>query len=308
MKILSFENFLSAVCDDISIQRVRKRVRTELSDHMETALEDCLAEGMEEEAARARVLAEMGDPETLHRELRRAYRPMLYRIRFQRLAGLVALYFFCMYVLIPIADELKIYHYSYSLEDAESILSNKLGNGTELLLVDEVEYNGRMYRYYVPKNQTQSCYQVYSIQSVRVFGHELQDRFAGFDCQYSDGSFFMDDLYLSEQYEARKHADYSVLQWQSHVPDEKMMVVFFTDAQQVRYFKTQFLPGRSDGYPNHTAEPVGESPYYEVTATPCLLAVEYPTDMCFGEMQFLDENRNGVPMSGGTYGGRTSIG
>ena len=63
MENLIFESYLSAVCDFFPIHRLRKRIYKELSAHMQDLLEDYVSQGMELQAARKAVLAEMGDPE-----------------------------------------------------------------------------------------------------------------------------------------------------------------------------------------------------------------------------------------------------
>ena len=71
MENLIFEQYLSAVCDFFPIHRLRKRIYKELSAHMQDLLEDFSAQGLEPQSAEAAVLAEMGDPVEVRRELRR---------------------------------------------------------------------------------------------------------------------------------------------------------------------------------------------------------------------------------------------
>ncbi len=307
MNITSFESFLSAVCDNLPMRRIRKRVRAELSDHMETALEDFLAEGMDESAAREQVLAEMGDSETLCRELRRAYSPMIRRIRIQRLVGVFAAFLLWMYVLVPVTDELKVFHDSYSLETAESMLSSELGGGA-LHFLGEVEYNGRLYRYYMPNPQEKGRSRVYCMESVRAFGRNLQNRFSITGTLETDGGLLMDDLYVSACAELQAYTDDTTLfHWHNNVPQEKATVLIFTEPSDVRYFQTQLLPKSEYAeYPQRDALACGETPYYEVSEAPHVLLVTYPADTCIGQMYFLDADKNAAAIQHSTYFGSST--
>ncbi len=310
MNITSFERFLAAVCDDFPIHRLRKRIRTELSNHMEDMLADFLAQGMEENTAYTQVLTEMGDPEMLRMELRQAYKPTIWRIRVQRLAGLAAAFCFCLFVLIPIGDELRTYHYSKPLDEAEAYLSAACKEVGALHLLGEVEYNGRLYRYYMPNQQEKGHNRVYCMESVRVFGKELQNRFSIAGTMETDGGMFMDDLHFSACSELQAYAnDATLFHWRNTAPQEKAMVLIFTEPSDVRYFQAQ-LPPKDEytGYPQHDAPACGETPYYEVSEASPLLMVTYPTDMCLGAMRFLDADKNAADIPHSTYdGGSTGI-
>lgn len=91
---------------------------------MEDMLEDYVSQGMELQAAREAVLAEMGDPLELRRELEQAYRPTVWRIRLQRLVILTAAFLVLVYVVEPIYDACRTYCYSAPLAEAEAQLTS----------------------------------------------------------------------------------------------------------------------------------------------------------------------------------------
>lgn len=299
MENLIFEQYLSAVCDFFPIHRLRKRIYKELSAHMQDLLEDFSAQGLEPQSAEAAVLAEMGDPVELRRELKRAYRPTVWRIRIQRLAAVICLYLCIFYVIVPIGDEVRTYFHSAPLAEAETQLASACGAFGEIAFLKEVEYNGRLYRYYVPKRQDKSEYRVYCMESVRIFGKERHNRFILSGTQKADGSFFMDDLYFSYCARNRAAANSPLFHWYADVPTEKAMVLIFTEPTDVRYFYAQLLPENWNGFAQWDAPPCGETPYYAVDAAPDLVLVTYPADTAFGEMRFLDADKNaaGVPHS-----------
>ena len=68
-------DYLTAVGAQIRWQRAREPLLRELSDHITDQAADYQAEGLEETAALDRAVAEMGDPETVGRDLDRLHRP-----------------------------------------------------------------------------------------------------------------------------------------------------------------------------------------------------------------------------------------
>lgn len=301
MENLIFEQYLSAVCDFFPIHRLRKRIYKELSAHMQDLLEDFSAQGLEPQAAEAAVLAEMGDPVELRRELERAYRPTVWRIRIQRLAAVICLFFCYFYVIEPIGAEVKTYFYSAPLAEAEKQLTSAGAAVGEIEFLKEVEYNGRLYRYYVPEQQEKDCNRVYCMESVRVFGKELQNRFVFSGTIQSNGELLMDDLYFS--YCSRNSASDtpSLFHWYADVPTEKAMVLIFTESTDVRYFHAQLRPENMNGFAQWDAPPCGETPYYEVNAAPDLVMVTYPQNTELGEMQYFDTDKNEANISKGTW-------
>lgn len=301
MENLIFEQYLSAVCDFFPIHRLRKRIYKELSAHMQDLLEDFSAQGLEPQAAEAAVLAEMGDPVELRRELERAYRPTVWRIRIQRLAAVICLFFCYFYVIEPIGAEVKTYFYSAPLAEAEKQLTSAGAAVGEIEFLKEVEYNGRLYRYYVPEQQEKDCNRVYCMESVRVFGKELQNRFVFSGTIQSNGELLMDDLHFS--YCSRNSASDtpSLFHWYADVPTEKAMVLIFTESTDVRYFHAQLRPENMNGFTQRDAPPCGETPYYEVNAAPDLVMVTYPQNTELGEMQYFDANKNAAEIRGGTW-------
>ena len=68
-------DYLTAVGAQIRWRRARAPLLRELSDHITDQAADYHADGLEEEAALDRAVAEMGDPETVGRDLDRLHRP-----------------------------------------------------------------------------------------------------------------------------------------------------------------------------------------------------------------------------------------
>lgn len=306
MENSAFEQYLSAVCDFFPIHRLRKRIYREISAHMEDMLEEFSTQGMDPQKAQEAVLAEMGDPVELRRELEQAYRPTIRRIRLQRFAASVFLCFCMYYVFEPIGEEVKTYCYAAPLAEAESQLASACAEFGEIEFLQEVEYNGRLYRYYVPKQQEKDCNRVYCLESVRAFGRELQNRFILSGTQKADGSLLMEDLYFSYCSKLSLSANTSLFHWYGDEPTEKAMVLIFTEQKDVRYFHAQLLPENEYGYAQLDASPCGETPYYEVDAAPDLVLVTYPADMCLGKMQFLDADKNAAEAPHNTWSGASN--
>lgn len=68
-------DYLTAVGAQIRWQRARAPLLRELSDHITDQAADYRADGLEEAHALDRAVAEMGDPETVGRDLDRLHRP-----------------------------------------------------------------------------------------------------------------------------------------------------------------------------------------------------------------------------------------
>ena len=68
-------DYLTAVGAQIRWRRARAPLLRELSDHITDQAADYRADGLEEAAALDRAVAEMGDPETVGRDLDRLHRP-----------------------------------------------------------------------------------------------------------------------------------------------------------------------------------------------------------------------------------------
>lgn len=303
-----FEQYLSAVCDFFPIHRLRKRIYKELSAHMQDLLEDFSAQGMDSQTAEEAVLAEMGDPEALRRELIRAYRPTVWRIRLQRLAALVIAFLVWGYVIEPVIDECGTYRYSYTLAEAEAVLSAQCAadGAGELAFVEEIEHNGRLYRYYMPKTQRYPMNRMYRIESVRVFGKELHDRFAGLSYEATNGCYFIDNLDFDAYTNDSKIAE--LLQWQRPAPTERAYVFIFANPVGVRYFTAQVFPTNEFGSTAYDIPPLDTLPYYAVSAEPGLIVVKYPTGTHLGNMQFLDADKNETPLPSGTMQSSNTIG
>lgn len=274
---------------------------------MQDLLEDYVSQGMELQAARKAVLAEMGDPEELRRELIRAYRPTIWRIRLQRLVILTAVFLVLVYVVEPIYDECMTYRYSYTLAEAEAFLSAQCAEdgAGELAFVEEIEHNGRLYRYYMPKVQKYPMNRMYRIESVRVFGKELHDRFAGFSCEATNGCYFTDNLDFEAYTNDSRIA--VLLQWQRPAPTERAYAFIFANPVGVRYFTAQVFPTNEFGGAAYDMPPLDTLPYYAVSADPGLIVVKYPTGTELGNMQFLDADKNETPLPSGTMHSSSTI-
>ena len=68
-------DYLTAVGAQIRWQRARAPLLRELSDHITDQAADYRADGLEEAHALDRAVAEMGDPETVGKDLDRLHRP-----------------------------------------------------------------------------------------------------------------------------------------------------------------------------------------------------------------------------------------
>ena len=69
------DDYLKEVASQVRVKRIRKNLTDELRDHLELQKSDYLAEGLNEEAAEARAVQEMGDALMVGGELDRVHRP-----------------------------------------------------------------------------------------------------------------------------------------------------------------------------------------------------------------------------------------
>lgn len=69
------EEYIEKICGYIKFKKAHKEIRTELLSHIEEKTEDLMLEGMNEEGALKKVLAEMGEAETIGKRLNQIHKP-----------------------------------------------------------------------------------------------------------------------------------------------------------------------------------------------------------------------------------------
>lgn len=177
MVYVSFEQFLEEAAF-IPGRRLRKRIRKELGDHMEDMLADKIEAGTDEKEAKKQVLSEMGDPAVLRKAFIRAHIAEIRATRLGILLSLAVLCFCAVFLVPPVYDELRTYHSSMSVEEAEQYLAEQTGEAFTFL--GEVDYEGRIYRFYLPEKPSPYYRRLVYFSSIRFFGKNIPDRFSPF--------------------------------------------------------------------------------------------------------------------------------
>ena len=179
-----FNVFLGQACRRIPIKKLKRRICSELREHMEDMLDDFLEAGVEKDAAIQKVIKEMGDPVKINRELRRAHRRKIAFVRIVRVLTLFLIFGFLFDILPMLVSTASHYCSSSTKEDIEAAM---LQDEYDYKYCGEIERNGRVYLLYTCETPDENRVQYH--ESIRLLGKfDIHSRFSGSGDGYGDGN------------------------------------------------------------------------------------------------------------------------
>ena len=287
----NFQQFLQMAAEFIPGKRLRERIRKELGDHMEDMLADKIEAGTDEGEAKKQVLSEMGDPAVLRKAFIRAHIAEIRVTRLGILLSLAVLCFCALFLVPPVYDELRTYHSSMSVEEAEQYLAEQTGESFTFL--GEVDYEGRIYRFYLPEKPSPYYRRLICFSSIRFFGKNVPDRFFPFsEYRQSNASPIVFDFFLQEH-----NTTYSagIAPWQK-TPEEmnlpRSYVYIFTYASNAACFQPMFLTNGQHSITGKDELTAGAK--IPIEDTPCMIRVDAPEGMYKFCTEYFDANGNTV--------------
>ncbi len=177
--------FLDNVCMHIHYKKLRRRIRGELSDHMEDMLDEIKEQYPNEADAMQAVREHMGNPDELGKELKRANKPLLMRVLILRISIIILLVlsFPIIYSFIyDVFDDIRTYTWASDIETREQMLSEEYNDGKPIKLLVEYENNGYKFRFYVPTEQDENENKLLSTASIKFLGISIYDKFGDLGC------------------------------------------------------------------------------------------------------------------------------
>ncbi|MBR2953960.1 MAG: hypothetical protein IKC45_06215 [Clostridia bacterium] len=184
--------FIGKVLNHIHYNKLHARIYEELSNHMDDMYEDFSSTCDDEKEVTKRVINEMGNPDELGYELKKANKRKLLWVRiFKIIFTVIALplpYF--MWALIGnIGLEIVDFARSYTVSEAEQWIVENKTDGEPIKLLTEIEHNGVIHKIYVPEVQDE-IFDIYQINSVKLFGINIKDKF-----EYNHSTYLSSDEY-----------------------------------------------------------------------------------------------------------------
>lgn len=298
------ESYLNTVCNHLPTKKLRKRTRNELSEHFEDILDDYRKQGIPESETIARAIAEMGDPEALHKQLKSAHKSLVWYVRLRNIL-IIAIVLFLIFVVYPYAsDQYYAYSCGTTFEEAEKFLYEKAADKNEdIQFLCKQEYEGKIYYIYYSYDvcdvlQSKSYqYNLYTIESIRAFGKDFHDKFI---CQqqytewHSQPSIYNDILYLTVAKDKLVLTDdfYTL-----HTSVTTARIFAFVKPMDAKYFTVHLLK-IDEEYVNAQKNPnyiPGKSEFYEVPTTPGSVVIKAPDGYELGFVVTLyDENKQEI--------------
>lgn len=182
-----FNVFLGQACRRIPIKKLKRRICSELREHMEDMLDGFLESGEEKDAAIQKVIKEMGDPVKINKELRRAHRRKITFVRIVRALALFLFFWFLFVILPMLASTASHYCSGSTKEDLEAAMLQEEYN---YKYCGEIERNGRVYLLY--SGETAEKNYVHYSESIRLLGKfDIHNRFFGSGDGYGDGNILI---------------------------------------------------------------------------------------------------------------------
>lgn len=282
------EQYLDTVCNWLPTIKLRRRTRNELTEHFEDILDDYEEQGIEEEEAVNRAIEAMGDPNELHKKLKKAHKDLLFYVRLRNLVILLLVLFLFFKAFNYIRNELYIYCRGTTFEQAEKALyEDKTYINEEIKFLCEQEYNGKIYYIYYSKNirnnkftdyKDNYDYCLYTVETVHAFGRDFHDKFI-YTSQYGEvrtvPSIYNDILYTTID---RKYYK-------------------FVEPMDAEYFTVDLIP-LDRLYGKHTTtshSDMQQSEFYKMPKTPGAAVIEAPDGFQLSSVRMYDENKQEIP-------------
>lgn len=196
MEIKDFDTekkiYIGKVLNHIHYRKLHARIYEELSNHLDDMYEDFSRECDDEIEITKKVIDEMGNPDELGEELKKANATKLLMARVFKIVCFILsipLLYSAWVVTAHIGMEIIDYTRTYTITEAEEWIMENKTEGKAIKLLTEVEHNGVVHRIYVPEVQSEN-FDIYHINSTKLFGINIKDRF-----EYSHSTYISSDEY-----------------------------------------------------------------------------------------------------------------
>lgn len=174
------EIYIERVLYHIHYGRLKKRIKEEIENHMNDIYEDFKGDFDTEIEVTKKVIEEMGDPDELGLELKEANKTKLFIARLYKIAigvGVIPLSLFAIVLIVNVWIEVRPYFTGTDIETKEMQIVENYNNGEPIHLLAEIEYDGIIYRYYLPDKEPENRCIFFRTQSIKVFGISVKDKF-----------------------------------------------------------------------------------------------------------------------------------
>lgn len=184
--------FIGKVLNHINYSKLHARIYEELSNHMDDMYEDFNSTCDYEKEITKKVIDEMGDPDELGEQLKKANAPVLLRAKILKsilsvIIILLSPFFFD--TIYSVGEEIYSCATSFTVEEAEQWIEEKITKGENVKFLTEVEFDGVVHRIYVHENQYEE-FEIEHIYSVKLLGINIKNRF-----QYGHSTYIISDDY-----------------------------------------------------------------------------------------------------------------
>lgn len=271
--------YIGKVLNHIHYKKLHTRIYEEISNHMDDMYEDFSTNCDDEKEITRKVLEEMGHPHYLGLELRKANKTKLFWARAFKIACAILTLpiLYSVYVLVAhIGMEISDYFNAYDIEKAEQRIIEYYNDGEPIKLLTEVEKDGIIYKFYVPKKQSEDDLKVYYTKSIDVFGISVKDKFSGFGGGHMGNS--------------SRDAD-SVLLLTEGVPNSDYdCLYFFSKPYDTKYIKIYYEPFLDNKVEPYWSDYI-EIPQDGTKDNPKWLLIECPDGYEWNKYERFDENK-----------------
>ena len=216
--------FIGKVLNHIDYKKLHTRIYEELSNHMEDMYEDFRSTCDNEIEITRKILNEMGNPDELGEELKKANKKTLTIIKALRIIRVIVSIpiSICMVSLgIFIFDEIMVYFHAEDIPEIETYIIEEYNDGNPINLLTEIKHNGETHRIYVPETQDDE-FDIYHIVSIKVFGINIKSKFE-----------FAHSTYCSSD-------EYTLADLEKRIGLSDVLFIYFDNPEE-EYIKVQYI-------------------------------------------------------------------
>ncbi len=185
-KNVSIKKYIDTACGYIPYKKLRNRIRQELSDHIADMLDDYINICGDYTEAVEKALLDMGNPEELGKELKLANKKALVPFYMKRVLAVVITVMLIPVVLIAgesVIESAYTYNHGKDIASMEKVIVEDMNNGEPIKLLTEFEYEGYLYRFYIPEENDAVDNPLFYTQSIKFLGYSVYDKFGVYGSQ-----------------------------------------------------------------------------------------------------------------------------
>ena len=174
------ELYIERVLFNIHYGKLKRRIKAEISNHMDDMYEDFSSTCDNEAEITRKVLEEMGDPDELGLKLKEANKRILSITRIFKVAltiFIILIPLLCQTVFYDFFADIRTYYTATDIETTELKMVEKYNDGEPIKFLFETEVDGIVHRYYLPEKQSENRDVYFHTQSIKVFGVSVKDKF-----------------------------------------------------------------------------------------------------------------------------------